>query len=90
MTESSSPGPSAPAPALHDLPATGGERRASGKAARKRARRGALGDWAESERGHDALQTILAQNQMRVPALVPIRHQRMAASAWNYYRVPRR
>ena len=86
MTKSSSPGSSVPASALHDLPATGGERRAAGKAARKRAPRGALGHWAEGERGHDALQTILAQNQIRIPALVPIRHQRMAASAWNYYR----
>ncbi len=86
MTESSSPRP-APSPgALHDLPATGGERRAAGKAARKRARRGTLGYWAEEERGHDALKTILAQDQIRVPELVPIRHQRMAVSAWNYYR----
>ena len=84
MTGSSSPRPS-PA-ALHDLSATSGERRASGKAARKRARRGTLGDWEEDERGHDALKTLLAQNQIRVPELVPIRHQRMAVSPWNYYR----
>jgi uncharacterized protein (DUF2252 family) len=45
-----------------------------------------LGHWAEEERGHDALKTILAQNQIRIPELVPLRHQRMAASAWNYYR----
>ena len=76
----------APAPALHDLPATRDERRASGRAARKRVRRGTLGHWDEDERGHDALTTILAQNQIRVPALVPIRHQRMAFSPWNYYR----
>jgi uncharacterized protein (DUF2252 family) len=48
--------------------------------------RGTLGYWAEDDRGHDALETILAQNQLRVPELVPIRHQRMAVSAWNYYR----
>jgi len=71
---------------LPDLPATEGERRASGRAARKRASRGTLGYWAEDDRGHDALETILAQNQLRVPGLVPIRHQRMAVSAWNYYR----
>ncbi|MGH3273286.1 MAG: DUF2252 domain-containing protein [Streptosporangiaceae bacterium] len=86
MTESSSPRPAPSPAALHDLPATSDERRAAGKAARKRARRGTLGYWAEQERGHDALRTILAQNQIRVPELVPIRHQRMAASAWNYYR----
>jgi uncharacterized protein (DUF2252 family) len=49
-------------------------------------RRGTLGYWAEGDRGHDALETILAQNRLRVPELVPIRHQRMAVSAWNYYR----
>jgi uncharacterized protein (DUF2252 family) len=83
--------PSAPARAespavLPDLPATENERRASGRAARKRVKRGALGHWAEADRGHDALETILAQNRLRVSELVPIRHQRMAVSAWNYYR----
>ena len=75
-----------PPAALPDLAATGAERRAAGKAARKRAGRGALGHWAEEDRGHDALETILAQNLIRVPELAPLRHQRMAASAWNYYR----
>ena len=86
MTESSSPGPSRPPAASLDLQATSAERRAAGKAARKRARRRALGYWTEEDRGHDALQTILAQNKIRVPELVPIRHHRMAASPWNYYR----
>jgi uncharacterized protein (DUF2252 family) len=86
MTEPSSPGLSRPPSALHDLPATSGERRASGKAGRKRARRRAQGQWAPEDRGHDALQTMLAQNEIRVPELVPIRHHRMAASPWNYYR----
>ena len=85
MTESSSPGTS-PAPTVHDLLATGKQRRASGKGARKQAPRRALGHWAERDRGHDALKTILAQNQIRDPGLVPIRHQRMAVSPWNYYR----
>jgi uncharacterized protein (DUF2252 family) len=48
--------------------------------------RGALGHWDARDRGHDALATILAQNQIRVPELVPLRNHRMAASAWNYYR----
>ena len=86
MTESSSPGPPSPAARLPDLPATTGERRASGQAARQRARRSGLGHWAEEDREHDALQAILAQNQIRVPDLLPLRHQRMAASPWNYYR----
>jgi len=82
-------GPGAPRPpaaALADLPATEDERRASGRAARKRVSRAMLGYWAEDGRGHDALETILAQSRLRVPGLVPLRHQRMAVSAWNYYR----
>jgi uncharacterized protein (DUF2252 family) len=75
------------APAMrHDLAATAAERQASGRAARKRVTRGTLGNWDEGQREHDALETVLAQNQIRVPGLLPIRHQRMAASPWNYYR----
>ena len=85
MTKSSLPGLSRPS-VPRDLLATGDERRASGRAARTRARRGTLGCWREEDRAHDALETILAQNQIRAPELVPIRHHRMAASAWNYYR----
>jgi uncharacterized protein (DUF2252 family) len=71
---------------MHDLLATGQERRASGKGARKQVPRRTLGSWAEEDRGHDAVATILAQNQIRDPGLVPIRHHRMAVSPWNYYR----
>ena len=85
VTETDSPEPPSSTP-LHDLPATGDERRRSGKIARKRIRRGALGHWQEEDRGHDALRTILAQNSIRVPDLVSIRHHRMAVSPWNYYR----
>jgi uncharacterized protein (DUF2252 family) len=85
MTKPGSPGLTR-SPALRDLPATSEERRASGRAARKRVPRGTLGYWGEEDRGHDALETILAQDQIRVPELVPLRHHRMAASAWNYYR----
>jgi len=83
MTESSSPGPS---PVPHDLAATSAERRAFGKGARQRVPRRTLGSWSEEDRGHDPLKTILAQNQIRVPELTPLRHQRMAVSPWNYYR----
>ena len=86
MTESSLARIPRPSAVPRDLRATSDERRASGRAARARARRGALGSWREEDRGHDALETILAQNQIRDPQLVPIRHHRMAASPWNYYR----
>jgi uncharacterized protein (DUF2252 family) len=86
MTE---PRPSAlpqPPAVPHDLAATSDERRASGKAARKRVRRSSLGYWSGEDRGQDALDTILAQDQIRVPELVAVRHHRMAVSPWNYYR----
>jgi uncharacterized protein (DUF2252 family) len=85
MAKSPLVAPTAPG-TRHDLAATASERRESGKVARKRARRSALGYWDEAERRQDALQTILAQNAIRVPELLPIRHRRMVASAWNYYR----
>jgi len=79
MTEPAPPEPPRP-------PVTAAERRAAGKAARKNAPRRAHGHWNERHRGHDPLETILAQNETRDPGLVPIRHHRMAASPWNYYR----
>jgi uncharacterized protein (DUF2252 family) len=80
------PEASAELPDLPDLAATGAERRAAGRAARKSAPRTGLGGWSEKDRGHDPLATLLAQNEIRVPELVPIRHHRMASSPWNYYR----
>lgn len=75
-----------PPASLPDLPATVAERRAAGRAARARAPRGARGAWDETTRGHDPLRTVLAQNAVRRPDLLPIRHARMAASPWNHYR----
>ncbi len=72
--------------ARHDLAATEPERRARGRAARARAPRSAIGAWDARARGHDALETVLSQNAIRLPELVPLRHQRMARSPWNFYR----
>ena len=69
-----------------DIQTSTEDRRASGRGARKRAPRRALGRWDEDDRLHDPLSTILSQNAMRVPELLPIRHQRMAVSPWNFYR----
>jgi len=62
------------------------ERRAVGRAARQRLPRKAAGEWNPAIRGHDALATVLAQNALRSASLVPIRHGRMSASPWAYYR----
>jgi uncharacterized protein (DUF2252 family) len=67
-------------------PVTTKERRAAGRDARQRAPRRGLGRWDENDRPHDPLSIILAQNAIRAPELVPIRHQRMAVSPWNFYR----
>ena len=86
MARTAAPGSSPELPAVQDLAATSEERQAAGKVARKRAPRRGLGAWEEKDRGHDPLETILAQNEIRDPELVPIRHYRMAVSPWNYYR----
>jgi len=72
--------------ARHDVWATVAERKRRGKHARRDAPRPGQARWTEADRGHDALETILAQNTVRVPELLPIRHGRMAVSPWNYYR----
>lgn len=86
MTGSGLSGDPAPRAQQHDLAATRAERRAEGKQARTRARRGGLGQWSEEERVHDPLRTILDQNTIRVPELVPLRHHRMALSPWTFFR----
>ncbi len=80
--------PSSPARPEHhsDLRATVAERRAVGKRARQRVSRSEQGRWDEANRGHDALETIEAQNALRVAELVPLRLERMAESPWAYYR----
>ena len=62
------------------------ERGGEGRSARKIVPRRALADWDPAGRGHDALATILAQSETRAQDLVPIRHGRMAASPWTYFR----
>lgn len=57
-----------------------------GRADRRLVRRSALGDWNPEHRGHDPLQTILAQEDVRLAGLLPLRHGRMASSPWAYYR----
>jgi uncharacterized protein (DUF2252 family) len=59
------------------------ERQARGKAARARLPLRDLGRWRADR---DGLAVVQAQNAVRVPDLVPLRHNRMAASPWTYYR----
>ena len=57
-----------------------------GKRARVRAPREAQGEWRNSSRQSDPLVLLIDQEASRVPELVPIRHGRMAASAFAFYR----
>jgi uncharacterized protein (DUF2252 family) len=62
------------------------ERRAAGKAARAALPRERHGEWSPGQRTHDPLDLLAEQAQTRVADLVPIRHGRMAVSAFTYYR----
>jgi uncharacterized protein (DUF2252 family) len=72
--------------ARHDLAATAAERREMGRQARVLTPRANLGEWDERNRGHDPIDRLLAQNDIRLPELTPLRHQRMSLSPWNFYR----
>jgi len=60
--------------------------RAEGKAARRQVPRSSLGEWSPSRRPRTALELVLAQSEMRLADLAPIRHARMATSPWHFYR----
>ena len=65
---------------------TPSERKAAGKAARSRAPRSGHGDWQPSPDRPDPVETLGRQDATRVPELVPIRHGRMLASPFSFYR----
>ena len=69
---------------------TAGESEAAGKAARKRTPRSALGGWEAASDRTDPVEILVGQDKTRVKELVPIRHGRMAASAFTFYRGLRR
>src|SRR4051794_15169533 len=67
-------------------PLTAAESEASGKAARTKTPRSALGGWAPPAKRVSAVDALKRQNKTRVSELVPIRHGRMAVSAFTFYR----
>ncbi len=62
------------------------ERSAQGKAARSKAPRSGQAHWSLSERNYDPLDLLGEQALTRAAELVPIRHGRMAASPFAYFR----
>ena len=65
---------------------TPGESEAAGKAARRRTPRSALGGWEAASDRKEPVEILTDQDKTRVQELVPIRHGRMAASAFTFYR----
>jgi uncharacterized protein (DUF2252 family) len=74
-------------PHAPDAKAAPAERRAFGRAQRKRL---ALARWAEAPKpdaaGRNPLGWLKASNRGRVPELVPVRHGRMLATPFTFYR----
>jgi len=62
------------------------ERSAAGKAARAEVPRSSHGDWEPAADRPDPIALLREQAATRVPELVPIRHGRMAVSAFTFYR----
>ena len=62
------------------------ERRDRGKAARDAMSRKAQATYVHSAHRPDPIALLEDQEQTRVPALLPLRHERMGASAFTFYR----
>ena len=62
------------------------QRRARGRAARKNIGRSAHAEWAPPTGRRDPVELIAGQEITRVPDLLPIRHERMLASPFAFYR----
>src|SRR5512139_2961847 len=65
---------------------TPAENEAVGKAARAKTPRSSHALWEASSDRPDPVETLERQDATRVPELVPIRHGRMLASAFTFYR----
>ena len=70
-------------PKLSTAPA--GERYEQGRAQRKQAQRSAHAEWTPPE-GRDVLALLQASNEGRIAKLISVRHARMLASPFTFYR----
>jgi uncharacterized protein (DUF2252 family) len=59
---------------------------AVGRSARKEVRRAQLGGWVAPEDRRDPVAVLVEQSEGRLQDLVPLRHARMSASAFTFYR----
>ncbi len=67
-------------------PLTTGESEAKGKASRRKTPRSSLVAWESPGERTDPVEILERQDKTRVEGLVPIRHGRMGASAFTFYR----
>src|SRR3954447_23874607 len=65
---------------------TGEERRAAGRALRADAPRSVHAEWDVEARDRDPIDVLEEQARTRVPELVPVRYERMAASPFAFFR----
>lgn len=65
---------------------TWAQRVANGRSARKRLPRSAIAGWTAPANRRDPVALVLGQEATRVPDLLPIRHERMGASPFAFYR----
>ncbi|HEY4753922.1 MAG TPA: DUF2252 domain-containing protein, partial [Candidatus Limnocylindrales bacterium] len=76
-------------PATADVPAAldpAGQRRAAGRDARQAVPRSAHADWKPAPDRADPVAILVGQERGRDASLLPMRHGRMAASAFAFYR----
>jgi uncharacterized protein (DUF2252 family) len=69
-----------------DTTPTREERRAMGRACRKKTSRVSQGNWDPKQRDLDALALLRASQRGRLARLLPIKYARMAASPFGYFR----
>ena len=65
---------------------TADERRAEGRALRDAVPRSTQAEWKAAPQRRDPIELLQASNEGRMPALVPVRFGRMAASPFAFYR----
>ena len=68
------------------IPPTQAERREAGRALRKVVPRSSQAGWTPPPRRPDPVAQLIAQDRVRIPELVPIRHGRMVVSPFTFLR----
>jgi uncharacterized protein (DUF2252 family) len=62
------------------------ERRKQGKALREKCPRNAQAEWKARSKSQDIIKLLEESDEDRIPGLVPLKYQRMAESAFKFYR----